>query len=852
LPLVRKEILAPGTIWGGDVDGVERFHTFEADDVRRIYATGTAMRKAGLSIPVPLEHQALYAMTPAERAADQLLNNRGWVESFELTDDCVLYGNLDIPDPDLAEKLPHTIKWVSPFILPEYTDGDGNVWHDAPAHVALTLYPRILHQEPFGAVAASLIPPKLLPTPAGGAVPWAACKTGLACSMNFAVVPLKGGTTWAPAYPDGWANSNGVFLAAEWAPHTDAKTGKQGWKSKGGAVRYTQPPKADMANPASPKATRTTSAATNPAGGKSAPETPEQKSAREETAKMASKTTAREAHVARQGIGPHVDSIGMLTTPGLKGAAAKVGRYPEELALTSKALANSKAMFTTLKKKNASPAKLAAAIEAAIDKDKAAIAKGKTHAPSGGSYVARLVGYRHMLQWAEDQLSAATERVPSALEKAEAHEFDRKLSDPLPSRLAHIDEKLHLNTPTGVVPGKKRFAAWVGLDVAQAPDNPAGLSEETLNLLKAAASPDGRYVQTHEANGEPIKNNDGQPTTKVWSVGATGKTPTEIRLGAVAQVLSKIKSGQITPEQIYPTLQGKAKNGIGVLSPNEFKDLLSEAGSTGIAASLLGKTDRGVSKNQTATGKTTPALALSTGDQTMAADDEPLKDNNDALFSDEEIADVPADVAVDNGEGGAEDKLPDVIAKLKEHGIKVPDETTCDEFVNALYIALDAAKHAKIGMADETGADTNPMTPEAPVEESNGLMMSLLKHTDPAIRKLAQETQELKKEKHQRFLDDCSTRINRLIKVGLKPPLAKALKAELAGMAMSGTGLATQNVATKLSLLEQQMAGNKDLTRPLSDATVIDNPRLAPGTVLTPEDVKRIAKEQGAGKTRSG
>ena len=106
------------------------------------------MIAAGLSIPIPVEHQAdARPLTPSEKAADRLRNNSGWIEDYEIRD-----GNLwalhDIRDESISKKLDTTIKFVSPWVS-SFTDGSGRKWEDVIGHVALTTRPRIAKQKPF-------------------------------------------------------------------------------------------------------------------------------------------------------------------------------------------------------------------------------------------------------------------------------------------------------------------------------------------------------------------------------------------------------------------------------------------------------------------------------------------------------------------------------------------------------------------------------------------------------------------------------------------------------------------------------------------------------------------------------
>jgi hypothetical protein len=151
---IRKQILAPGTYWTG-TGPVE----FTTEDIRALYATGRAMLAAGISVPVPLEHQAnCTPLSQAERAARSVSHNCGFVESWEIAADGSLNAVLDVSylpgakdDADIRQRLEKTIKYVSPEIRPSFTDGTGRTWENVIGHVALTPIPVWAGQRPFGA-----------------------------------------------------------------------------------------------------------------------------------------------------------------------------------------------------------------------------------------------------------------------------------------------------------------------------------------------------------------------------------------------------------------------------------------------------------------------------------------------------------------------------------------------------------------------------------------------------------------------------------------------------------------------------------------------------------------------------
>ncbi len=177
---VEKEILPQGTYtYIHPQTGSPEKLVADLPYLQHLHDSGNAMLAAGLSVPVPLEHQPdAKPLTQAERAAKNLLNNAGWTDKYELRDVTVdgrkeksLYGIFDIPDPEIAKKLPHTIKFTSPW-LTSFTDGDGKEWRNVIGHNALTTRPRIVRQQPFAhdmAAALSLVGKLSATKPADGA-----------------------------------------------------------------------------------------------------------------------------------------------------------------------------------------------------------------------------------------------------------------------------------------------------------------------------------------------------------------------------------------------------------------------------------------------------------------------------------------------------------------------------------------------------------------------------------------------------------------------------------------------------------------------------------------------------------
>lgn len=205
---VRKEIIPPGvyTYLHGKT-GQSAKLAVTAKDNDRYARLGNEMLAAGLSVPVPLEHQPdAVPMSDAEKMAWQTKHNTGWVEKFEV-ENGKLFAQLDIADPDVAKKLPHTIKFVSPHIN-SFLDGNGRQWDNVITHVALTTRPRITNQSPFANLSAALSVVGALPMQ----TPQAAVATSEGVSISAATLldPLG-----KPVYPIAFSLATGIKLAAD-------------------------------------------------------------------------------------------------------------------------------------------------------------------------------------------------------------------------------------------------------------------------------------------------------------------------------------------------------------------------------------------------------------------------------------------------------------------------------------------------------------------------------------------------------------------------------------------------------------------------------------------------------------
>lgn len=99
-----------------------------------------------LRIPAPWKHDGSSPLDPDDRAAD---NNAGFWEELWQEPDGSVYGTVDIPRDEDASRVGTTVREVSPYILPEYTDGLNRTYKEGPLHIALVTHPVMPGQTNF-------------------------------------------------------------------------------------------------------------------------------------------------------------------------------------------------------------------------------------------------------------------------------------------------------------------------------------------------------------------------------------------------------------------------------------------------------------------------------------------------------------------------------------------------------------------------------------------------------------------------------------------------------------------------------------------------------------------------------
>lgn len=150
-----QTFLKPGRYCvGKDAAGKKLFRDFSASELAE-YTTGTTgMIQAGYKPAVFLEHKQANTAegAPIQLSAQaekelQLRNGVGWLDTAKVGDDGAALHTIDIRDEAIAGKIRDgSIKFTSPELREEWTDGSGKTHKKVIAHVALTHKPRAINQ----------------------------------------------------------------------------------------------------------------------------------------------------------------------------------------------------------------------------------------------------------------------------------------------------------------------------------------------------------------------------------------------------------------------------------------------------------------------------------------------------------------------------------------------------------------------------------------------------------------------------------------------------------------------------------------------------------------------------------
>lgn len=139
-----KKIVRSNTYEVPGPDGTSRREVITPERIKQWAETANKMLDSGLKIPAPINHdfEALPIVVGSDGLADASKNAGFWTRFFSKEEDgrTVLYGALEVPDA-LADKVGKTIQETSIYVRPEFKDGLGRVWKDAPMHVALVNHP---------------------------------------------------------------------------------------------------------------------------------------------------------------------------------------------------------------------------------------------------------------------------------------------------------------------------------------------------------------------------------------------------------------------------------------------------------------------------------------------------------------------------------------------------------------------------------------------------------------------------------------------------------------------------------------------------------------------------------------
>ena len=142
MPLVEQEFLKPGSYRiGGEL------RQYSTDDLKA-YKDGTVKAiKAGLRIPVLSKHAELGSPEggpqPAGGDGASALDNVGWLQDIKQTKDGALVSIMDVTNADAQKRIEDgSVKFTSPELTEDFTDGKGRSFGRMIRHMALTPTPR--------------------------------------------------------------------------------------------------------------------------------------------------------------------------------------------------------------------------------------------------------------------------------------------------------------------------------------------------------------------------------------------------------------------------------------------------------------------------------------------------------------------------------------------------------------------------------------------------------------------------------------------------------------------------------------------------------------------------------------
>lgn len=183
MPTFTKRIIRPGTYTVPRADGTRARVHIGPQRISKWLSTFDAMKKVGLGIPAPWRHEekALPVRLDGDQKDTNAFNNAGFWKRLWVDDkDGSLYGEVDVPREEDADRLGKTVVDVSLLAKPKWVDGSGNEYDDALTHIALVTHPVAKDHDNFRpspseseAIACSLcdllMAEDVTPAPSGGA-----------------------------------------------------------------------------------------------------------------------------------------------------------------------------------------------------------------------------------------------------------------------------------------------------------------------------------------------------------------------------------------------------------------------------------------------------------------------------------------------------------------------------------------------------------------------------------------------------------------------------------------------------------------------------------------------------------
>lgn len=161
MPTFEQASLKPGRYHLGS--GIYR--DLSSQDIARFVSGTKKLLADGHGVPVLFEHappgsadgapQQFSSTDPRDRRADQVRHGAGWLKGIKLASDGAAVCTLEATDPKAVEGLRNgSIRFTSPELRPNWTDGKGRTYANLISHLALTHRPRNSEQAAMREVAS--------------------------------------------------------------------------------------------------------------------------------------------------------------------------------------------------------------------------------------------------------------------------------------------------------------------------------------------------------------------------------------------------------------------------------------------------------------------------------------------------------------------------------------------------------------------------------------------------------------------------------------------------------------------------------------------------------------------------